>query len=95
MTTMYKFLPRGTRITVLEGPYTGYRGWVDSIVFQQPTGNEVRAFCYQTTLESGNWVNVCAISVAPGWLNDEYLAWLLERLPKLTFPKEQLQDWDT
>ena len=89
MTTMYKFLPRGTRITVLEGPYTGHRGQVNSIVFQQPTGIEERAFCYQTTLESGKAVNVRALSLAPGWLNDDDLAWILKGLPGLTFLREQ------
>jgi hypothetical protein len=84
---MYKFLSRGSRITILEGPYTGQKGWVNSIAFQQPTGFEERAFCYQATLGSGKWINVRCLHVAPGWLNDDDLAWLLERLPRLTFPK--------
>jgi hypothetical protein len=67
---MHKFLPRGTRITTLEGPFTGQKGWVDSIAFQQPIGLEERAFCYQATLESGEWINVKWDHVAPGWLND-------------------------
>jgi hypothetical protein len=85
---MYKFLPRGSRITILEGPYIRQKGWVNSIAFQQPTGFEERAFCYQATLESGKWINVRCLHVAPGWLNDDDLAWLLERLPRLTFPKD-------
>ena len=64
---------------------------MDSIAFQQPTGSEDRAFCYQATLESGKWVNVRALGVAHGWLNDDDLAWLLERLPKLTFLKRAVE----
>jgi hypothetical protein len=74
---------RDTRITFLEGPFTGQKGWVNSIAFQQATGSEDRAFCYQTTLESGKWINVKWDHVAPDWLNDDDLAWLLERLPRL------------
>ena len=84
---MFKFLPMGTRITILEGPYTGQKGWVNSVAYQQPTGSEERAFCYQTTLESGKWVNIRALSVPPGWLSHDDLEWLLEKLPRLTFPK--------
>jgi hypothetical protein len=84
---MYKFLPRDTRITILEGPHIGQKGWVNCIAFYQPDGFEERAFCYHATLESGKWVTVRCLHVAPGWLNDDDLAWLLERLPKLTFPK--------
>jgi hypothetical protein len=87
---MYKFLTRGSRITILEGPYTGQKGWVDSIAFGQPTGVEEKAFCYQATLESGKWINVRCLHVAPGWLNDDDLVWLLGRLPRLTFPKTEL-----
>jgi hypothetical protein len=43
-----------TRITILEDPFTGQKGWVDAIVFQQPTGSEERAFCYQVTLDLGS-----------------------------------------
>jgi hypothetical protein len=85
---MHRFLARDTRITILEGPFTGQKGWVDCIAFQQPTGSEERAFCYQVTLESGKWINVRWDHVAPGWLSDDDLMWLLERLPRLTFPKE-------
>jgi hypothetical protein len=84
---MHIFLGRDTRITVLEGPFTRQKGWVDSIVFKEPDGSQERAFCYQATLESGKWIKVRWDHVAPGWLNDDDLAWLLERLPKLTFPK--------
>jgi hypothetical protein len=85
---MHKFLPSGTRITVLAGPFTGQKGWVEAIAFQAPTGSQERAFCYQAKLESGKWVNVRCDQVAPGWLSDDDLAWLLERLPFLTFPKD-------
>jgi hypothetical protein len=43
-----------TGITVLEGPFIGQKGWVDAIIFQQPTGSEERVFCYQATL-CGSW----------------------------------------
>jgi hypothetical protein len=69
-TCTYKFLRPGTRITILEGPFTGQKGWVDAIAFQQPTGPAERAFCYQATLQSGQWVNVRCDQVAPGWLRD-------------------------
>jgi hypothetical protein len=85
---MHKFLDRDTRITILEGSFTGQKGRVSSMAFQQPTGSEERAFCYQATLESGKWVHVRWDHVAPGWLSDDDLAWLLERLPRLTFPKD-------
>jgi hypothetical protein len=62
---MHKFLPKDTRITILEAPFASQKGWVDSIAFQEPTGSEERAFCYQTTLESGKWVNVRWDHVAP------------------------------
>ena len=81
------FLGRNTPITILEGLFTGQRGWVDSIVFRKPTGSDEEAFCYQATLDSGTWITVRWDHVAPGWLSDDDLAWLLERLPKLTFPK--------
>jgi hypothetical protein len=83
------FLRSGTRITVLEGQLTGQKGWVKSITFDKPTGSEERAFSYQVTLESGKWAMVRWDHVAPGWLNDDDLSWLLERLPKLTFPKDR------
>jgi hypothetical protein len=85
---MHKFLGRDTPITILEGPFTAQRGWVDSIVFKEPTGSEERAFCYQATLASGKWIIVKWDHVAPGWLNEDDLEWLLERLPRLTFPKD-------
>jgi hypothetical protein len=75
-------------ITILEDPHTGQKGWVSSVTFYQPDGFEERGFCYQATLESGKWIIVRWDHVAPGWLNDDDLAWLLERLPYLTFPKE-------
>jgi hypothetical protein len=87
VTLMHRFLARDTPITILEGPFTGQKGWVEAIAFQQPTGSPERAFCYQATLESGQWVTVRCDQVAPGWLRDADLAWLLERLPRLTFPK--------
>jgi hypothetical protein len=82
---MHCFFGRDTRITILEGACTGQKGWVDSIAFKKPTGFEERAFCYEATLESGKWINVRWDHVASGWLSDEDLAWLLERLPQLTF----------
>jgi hypothetical protein len=85
---MYKFLPRDTRITILEGPFTSEKGWADAIADKQPAGLEERAFCYQATLESRKWIWVRWDQIDPGWLNDDDLAWLLERLPRLTFPKE-------
>jgi hypothetical protein len=84
---MYQFLSIDTPITILEGPFTGQKGWVEAIAFQQPTGSAERAFCYQATLQSGKRGNVRCDQVAPGWLRDDDLAWLLERLPRLTFPK--------
>jgi hypothetical protein len=66
---MHRFLDRDTRITILGGPFTGQKGWVDSIAFKEPTGSEERAFCYQATLESGKWVKVRWDHVAPGWLS--------------------------
>jgi hypothetical protein len=85
---MHRFPDKDTRITILEGPFTGQKGWVSSVAFQQPTGSEERAFCYQVALESGKWMNVRWDHVALGWLNDDNLAWPLERLPRLTVPKE-------
>jgi hypothetical protein len=82
---MHRFFGRDTRITILEGPFTSQRGWVDSIAFRKPDGSDERAFCYQTTLESGKWVTIRWDHVAPGWLSDDDLTWLLERLPRLTF----------
>ncbi len=85
---MQRFFGRDTPITILEGPFTGQRGWVDSVVFNKPDGADERAFCYQATLQSGQWVTVRWDHVAPGWLTDDDLIWLLERLPRLTFPKD-------
>jgi hypothetical protein len=85
---MKRFLGRDTAITILEGPFTGNRGWVDSVVYRTPDGANEGAFCYQATLQSGKWVTVRWDHVAPGWLSDDDLAWLLERLPRLTFPKD-------
>ena len=84
---MHCFLGRDTPITILEGAFSGQRGWIDSVVFRKPTGSEERAFCYQATLVSGKWVTVRWDHVTPGWLSDDDLRWLLERLPRLTFPK--------
>ena len=85
---MHCFHGRDTPITILEGACSGQRGWVDSVVFQNPTVSEERAFCYQVTLVSGKWVTVRWDHVAPGWLSDDDLMWLLDRLPRLTFPKD-------
>lgn len=41
---MHKFLARDTRITILEGPFTGQKGWVSSEAFQEPTGSHERGF---------------------------------------------------
>ena len=84
---MHCFHGRDTRITILEGAWTGRRGWIDSVIFREPTGAEERAFYYQVTLASGQWVTVHWDHVAPGWLTDDDLVWLLERLPRLTFLK--------
>ena len=84
---MKRFFGRDTAITILEGPFTGKRGWVDSVVYSNPDGADERTFCYQATLQSGKWVTVRWDHVAPGWLNDADLEWILERLPRLTFPK--------
>jgi hypothetical protein len=84
---MYKFLLRGSRMTILKGPLTGQKAWTNCVAFQKPTGYTGRAFSYEVTLESGKWAIVRCLDVAPGWLNDDDLAWLLERLPKLTFPR--------
>jgi hypothetical protein len=67
---MYKFLERGSCITILEGPLTGQKGWINCVTFQKPTGleEEERGFCYQATLESGKWVIVRCLHVTPGWL---------------------------
>jgi hypothetical protein len=72
-TLMHRFLARDTRITILEGPFTGQKGWVDCVAFQQPTGSEERAFCYQATPESGKWIKVCWDHLVPGWLGDDDL----------------------
>ena len=86
---VHQFLSRDTRITILEAPFASQKGWVDSIAFQEHTGLEEEAFCYQTDLESDQWVKVRWDHVSPGWLNDDDLAWLLGKLPQLTFRKEQ------
>jgi hypothetical protein len=65
-TLMHRFLARDTRITILEGPFTGQKGWVDCIAFQQPTGSEERAFCYQATLESGSGLRFAGTTWFPG-----------------------------
>jgi hypothetical protein len=85
---MHIFLGRDTRITVLEGPFTGQKGWVDSIVFKEPDVSQERAFCYQATLESEKWIKVHWDYVTLRWLSDDDLMWLLERLPKLTFVED-------
>jgi hypothetical protein len=84
---MHCFLRRDTRITILEGPFTVQRGWVDSTVFRKPTGLDEQAYCYQATLDFGKWVTVRWDHFAPSWLNDDDLVWLLERLRSLMFPK--------
>jgi hypothetical protein len=86
--SLHKFLARDTRITILGDPFTGQKGWVDRIAFKQPDGFEERAFCYQATLKSGKWIKVRWDHVVPGWLSNDDLGWLLERLSKLMFPKE-------
>jgi hypothetical protein len=85
---MHCFHGRDTPITIVEGEFTGQRGWVDSVVFRKPPDSEEGAFRYQAILQSGKWVTVRWDHVAPGWLSDDDLIWLLERLPKLTFPKD-------
>jgi hypothetical protein len=84
---MQRFFGRDTAITILEGPFAGKRGRVDSVVYSKPDGSDELTFCYQATLQSGKWVTVRWDHVAPGWLNDADLEWILERLPRLTFPK--------
>jgi hypothetical protein len=86
--SVYMFLISGSRISILEGPYAGQKGWVECIAYQQPTGSDERCHCYQAKLESGKWINVRTCGVAPGWLNDDDMAWMIEMLPRLTFPKE-------
>ena len=63
---MLCFHGRDTPITILERACTRQRGWVDSVVFREPTGAEERAFCYQVTLASGQWVTVRRIMSLPG-----------------------------
>jgi hypothetical protein len=58
---------------------------IDSSVETPASLSEERAFCYQGTLESGKWIKVRWDYVTPGWLSDDDLMWLLERLPRLIF----------
>jgi hypothetical protein len=86
--SVYMFLASGSRISILEGPYAGHKGWVECVAFQQPTGSDERCHYYQAKLESGKWINVRTSGVAPGWLNDDDMAWMIEMLPRLTFPED-------